>query len=408
MRNITPVDTFTAPVSVLEDTDPVSESSTQPTIQALTNRTENCNTRLVALGTKDTASGVVGLDSNKHATITASGGNQPALSATGNGTGAGVAASGGATGNGITAQGGVTSGAGVVGTGTASGSVGVSGTGVGAGSGVTGQGGATGPGLTATGGASGAAGVVATGTVAQPGVSAQGGASGNGVTAAGGASGGTGVVGNGTASGATGVIGNGGSGNAIGVQGNGSGTAEGARFAGGASNGDGVRGTGGASNGIGVVGFGVGTGAGGYFDGQGDGTGASDDAIVCIQNIKMQGSNPAKTTAFNNRLTPSNLTKAWAKCTSGGAGAPTFSAGFNVASIARVDNATLLVTLAQAMADTNYVVCFGTPFGNLSYKAMYSIVNSSSFQILWKNEGTGSITDNSSGLEGSFSLFGLQ
>lgn len=46
MKNIVPVNAFTAPVQVYEDGDPVSQASNEPTIQALVNRTENLNTRL--------------------------------------------------------------------------------------------------------------------------------------------------------------------------------------------------------------------------------------------------------------------------------------------------------------------------------------------------------------------------
>lgn len=135
MRNITPVNAFTDPVTTLEDGDPVSASSSDSTEQALTNRTHNLNQRLIPIEAKvaadylkNVAGGLIGLDSNTHAVITATGGGATAFTGTGNGAGAGLAGIGGATGAGVTGQGGSTSGIGVSGTG-GPGSIGVQGTG---------------------------------------------------------------------------------------------------------------------------------------------------------------------------------------------------------------------------------------------------------------------------------------
>lgn len=51
MRNVVDVDTYTDPVQVLEDSDPVDQTVTQPTIQGLANRTLNVKNRVVTLET---------------------------------------------------------------------------------------------------------------------------------------------------------------------------------------------------------------------------------------------------------------------------------------------------------------------------------------------------------------------
>lgn len=80
MRNITAVNAFTDPVTTLEDGDPVVELSTDPTSQALTNRTHNLNLRTTAVEAalhtysaashrKGVASGILGLGTNGEAII---------------------------------------------------------------------------------------------------------------------------------------------------------------------------------------------------------------------------------------------------------------------------------------------------------------------------------------------------
>lgn len=49
MRAITDVDNFVDPVTTLEDGDPVTETSTDPTTQALANRTRNLKNRIDAI-----------------------------------------------------------------------------------------------------------------------------------------------------------------------------------------------------------------------------------------------------------------------------------------------------------------------------------------------------------------------
>ena len=76
-------------------------------------------------------------------------------------------------------------------------------------------------------------------------------------------------------------------------------------------------------------------------------------------NVRLTGSNPAGTTAFQNTLTPRNFTKASATIkVSGGVGIITVEDAFNVASVAL--NGTLLrITFAQAFASAAYQVTFG-------------------------------------------------
>lgn len=143
---------------------------------------------------------------------------------------------------------------------------------------------------------------------------------------------------------------------------------------GGASNGVGVLGTGGGGSGTGVYGYsllygvhgdgdtgvlGEGDYLGGRFVGPGDGTSSNDDAIESEQNIHFSGLNPAKSTGFINRLTPSNIPKAWGSATGNGATAPSVNTnGFNCA-ISRHDTQTLRVDFIVPMADADYVVVFG-------------------------------------------------
>lgn len=109
MINITPVSTFTAPVTVVADGDSVNGANSQATAQALTNRTQELSDRV---GTRDAASGFVGLDANKRAAVTATSGDAITGTAT---SGSGV--TGNAT-SGTGVEGNGTSGYGVLGTAT--------------------------------------------------------------------------------------------------------------------------------------------------------------------------------------------------------------------------------------------------------------------------------------------------
>ncbi len=113
MNNITDVDAFTDPVTVLEDGDAVDETSTLPTIQALANRTFYLLTKLGGA-----AAVVLG-----KIIITALSGNNDAINGTGSGSGRGVKGTSGATDGAIGVEGisGATNGIGGKFTGTGTG-----------------------------------------------------------------------------------------------------------------------------------------------------------------------------------------------------------------------------------------------------------------------------------------------
>lgn len=301
-------------------------------------------------GTKDAASGVVGLGTNTQAAWTATANNARGATVTGHGTGDGVRGNGGATsGTGLRGDGGAPNGFGVLGYGDG-----------------------TGAGGYFTGGDSNGSGVVGAG----------GTSNGNGTLGYGDGTG-TGVIGVGGDSSGAGVYGAGGASNGIGVWGVGDGTAAGVYATGGDSSGVGVDGYGGTSNGIGVRGTGAGTGVGGYFDGAGDGTGASDDAIQAVQNIRLSGSNPAATTGFSNRLTPMNVPKAWANVSTASSGSGgTLTAGFNIASISRQSTGVHRVTFATAMANTDYIALIvSANASGLTYSVLINSKNASYFDF---------------------------
>jgi hypothetical protein len=88
MHNITDVSTFTANVPVLDDGDPVDETSTESTIQSLANRTRYLYNETVKFVSSAVANVV----------IAALSGNTIGLQATGFGTGAGLKGIGGGVG----------------------------------------------------------------------------------------------------------------------------------------------------------------------------------------------------------------------------------------------------------------------------------------------------------------------
>lgn len=230
--------------------------------------------------------------------------------------------------------------------------------------------------------------LTATGTGGNTGVWAQGGPiSGIGLTAVGGSPNGMGVyalgAGNqpggsfvGGSTSGIGVIAIGGT-NGAGGQFTGVGAAAGITAVGGTTSGSGIAATGGAPNGAGIRGQGTGSGAGIYAIG-----GASGPAILATApsaststtrfdnitssngDISLDGTvAAASTTAIKNRITPTNLVKAWANITIVGATA-TIDDGFNVASIATSSAGppqtnTLDITFAAPFASASYGVVFG-------------------------------------------------
>lgn len=99
---------------------------------------------------------------------------------------------------------------------------------------------------------------------------------------------------------------------------------------------------------------------------------------------------PTSTTAATNRLTPTNIPKAWASIaiTNADPYVPTVDSGFNIASIARQDNGfSLRVTFAAAMANTTYVVTafyYGTIAG-----VMFPFTTAASGATLTEGRTTG-------------------
>lgn len=250
-------------------------------------------------------------------------GNGSGVRGAGAGTGAGVTGVGGPTGTGVLGTGGATSGAGVTGTGGAAAGIGVVGLGTGAAAGVSGTGATTGAGVNGTGGPS----------------------DGTGGTFTGGATNGAGLKAFGTAAG------------------------NGAEGYGGGTSGLGVYGQGGAPNGVGVYGQGTGNGAGGKFLNvtgstaggvEGWSSSATSAGAYCTNSAGgralqvhtghayFSGSNPARTDAAFNILTPMNLVKSWGLVFSSGAGAYTIEDGFNFAGV-------------TPTSSTQFSVAFQTP-----------------------------------------------
>lgn len=114
--------------------------------------------------------------------------------------------------------------------------------------------------------------------------------------------------------------------------------------------------TAGGTGSAGVYGISLSTGVGGYFDGAGTGTGATDDAIQANQNIYLSGSDPARTTGFSNRLTPMNIPKAWGRVYLD-ATPDSDATGFNFASCAYGGSFYLDVTLATAVTSYATTTC---------------------------------------------------
>lgn len=106
-----------------------------------------------------------------------------------------------------------------------------------------------------------------------------------------------------------------------------------------------------------------------------------DGTLTAGANVPMTGSNPSSSTAFANTLTKKNLCKAWGVGVSDGLGGGNASVsladGFNITSITVNGNA-MRVTLAQAMANTNYMVV-ATP--TASFLPVVAVVSTTVFDI---------------------------
>lgn len=210
--------------------------------------------------------------------------------------------------------------------------------------------------------------VTATGNGTGPGINGIGGSSsGTGVLGTGGSSDGVGVSGVGTGLG-VGVLGTGGAA-AAGVSGTGGAGGPGMLATGGASTGPGLTANG-TGSGSGVVGTGGTTGKGGVFAAGTAATGSTRSTALEVTNgdINLNGvANSNANVAMLNKLSPGNLIKAWAKIDAGSA-TPTISDGFNVTSLSCVASPSIRLTLAQAMANTNYAVVAtqDLPLGSMS------------------------------------------
>ncbi len=184
----------------------------------------------------------------------------------------------------------------------------------------------------------------------------------HGIDSTGGTTSGVGVVGRGGGSTSTGVAGIGGpSAGAVGVSGQGgAGGGVGAAFTG-IGTYSGVVGVGGTAGGVGVSGT-AGTGsaeAGAQFFGDGTGPGfratpgaSSKIAAQLVGYIDLASSPvPVKTDALANKVTPSNILKAVAVIDTDGAAAVANTSGFNVASVAFLNNQNITLTFATAFTD---------------------------------------------------------
>jgi len=146
----------------------------------------------------------------------------------------------------------------------------------------------------------------------------------------------------------------------------------------------GVYGLGSADSIHGVTGQGSGAGKGGRFIGQGDGSGATDDAIQSYQNIHMSGESPAATVGITNRITPKSVVKAWGRVNCQVSGSPILVDGLNITSVANESNlgvTGILVTLADDMANPNYAVVASCDY-DTDVDSVHPInINAGSFRI---------------------------
>lgn len=280
--------------------------------------------------------------------------------------------------------------------------------------GVRGTGTGTSAGVVGNGSAAGSNGVVGTGTDGSIGGLFTGGsAGGNGVEGIAGAGGGLGVIGTGALTGA-GVQGTGGATNGKGVVGVGTGTATGVQGTGGSSSGFGGVFVGGGPNGKGLTSQGAGTGEGVEAMGSAAGgiallatSGAGSNSLTIAKvdgYVHVNGDNPAPTTAFTNRLTPNNFAKAWGKCNTGAT--PAVNDGFNVTSIAGNAAGSMIVTLASAMANTNYCVLL-TPGAAFRFFS-FAIISATQFRVdCYLHDGT-SVNLETNNFTFSFAVFGDQ
>lgn len=186
-----------------------------------------------------------------------------------------------------------------------------------------------------------------------------------------------GVIGFGGGSSTNGVLGRGLGANCVGVYGEGAPSGTNGHGVHGVSQGfgNGVYGLGFGSE-VGVVGVGSGTSAtsygvrgdganiapGGFFDGIGTGTASADVAIQVEQNIFLNGSDPVRSTAIPNRITPMNTAKYWGVVQGNGLSNPTsFSSydGFGGWTATSTGISSIAIAFPGAVSDAFYCVVTG-------------------------------------------------
>lgn len=86
-----------------------------------------------------------------------------------------------------------------------------------------------------------------------------------------------------------------------------------------------------------------------------DGTAEFASPLVGASGLGFTMPNPGVATAFQNKVTPKNITKAWATLLTNGSGAVSVLEGFCIAS-AVISGASIRVTFAQPFTNANYLV----------------------------------------------------
>lgn len=85
----------------------------------------------------------------------------------------------------------------------------------------------------------------------------------------------------------------------------------------------------------------------------------SQNSVKLSKPLRIDATDPASTAGSKNTLHASNIVKAWARVSSGGAGASSVLGGFNVASVSEVAPSAIRVTLAESVPTSYAVVVTG-------------------------------------------------
>lgn len=142
------------------------------------------------------------------------------------------------------------------------------------------------------------------------------------------------------------------------------------------------------TNGSGVLGTAQGLGHGGVFFANGTGNAIQ----VGVGHAKFTGGNPSGTTAYSNTLTPKNIIKAWISFRGNDTASPVVLDSFNVASITQSGTgataATMTVTWAQAFSNANYCVLFIDHYSQYGISTASKVAGSLQFQFVTYGTGT--------------------